>query len=606
MWSKISKVLPFLKRYRGYTVGYLITVVLNVFFEIFSFATVIPFVQIIIKKDAGKIAPPEADNWNLGNLLQKGQYEFALYVEQVGPSKALAHVCVGIVLIFLLKNSVRYLSLYLLAPIRNGIIRDLRSELYSKIVSLPVSYLNKKRKGDFITRITSDVQEIQQSVVAVVESLIKDPLMIIGSLFTMVMISAKLTLAAFVVLPIGAVVISNLVKRLKRGTTKGQEKLGQLISTVEETLGGLKVIKAYNIEEHLTSNFQKVNDQSYRIQNRIMRIHPLAPAVSEFLGVTVMIFVLYYGAILVLDAQMEEATLIFYLILFAKIISPAKAFSNAFGHLKKGEASLERVNEILEMPAEEDSGLNTLNEFKDSIEFKEVQFAYDQEQVLKKVSFKIPKGKKVALVGASGSGKSTIAELLPKFYSIQGGCIEIDGKDLCDLSGESIRMQMGVVTQEAILFNDSVFNNIALGDASITKDMVVNAAKRAHAHEFIEQLEFGYRTNIGDRGSKLSGGQKQRLTIARALLKNPPILILDEATSALDTESEKIVQEALDHLMEDRTSLIIAHRLSTIQNADEIIVMENGKIAEQGSHSSLLKKEGIYHNLVSLQSFEEK
>lgn len=608
MFGKVRKVLRFLKNYKLYSYGYLIAIVLNIFFEIVSIATVIPFLQIIFN-DASTVINDDVPELSLSisAIVEFLQYHFNTIIVEKGRGHALFLICIAIVILFFFKNIVRYLSLYLLAPIRNGIVRDLRAQVFEKISRLPLYFLNDKKKGDIITRVTSDIHEIQVSVVQVIESLIKDPLMILTSLLTMLFISPSLTVTVILVLPAGAWIISKIVKKLKKSTVKGQERLGDLITILEEVLSGLKIIKAYNVEEQQQDKFGRINDQNYKIQNRILRVHPLGPVVSEFLGITILTFILYYGGVLVIDKTegfLEGSTLIFYLILFGRMISPAKTFSYAMGHLKKGEASIDRVFELIDVEVEDDTKLTDLASFKSSIEFKAVSFAYKEETILKQVSFNLEKGKKIALVGHSGSGKSTIAELIPKFYSIKEGDILIDGQSISDLSGKSIRANIGMVTQEAILFNDSVYNNIAFGK-QVSEEEVINAAKLANAHEFIKDLEQGYRTNIGDRGGKLSGGQKQRLTIARAILKNPPIMILDEATSALDTESELNVQEAIEKLMEDRTSLIIAHRLSTIQNADEIIVLDKGEVKERGNHQQLMEMKGLYHNFVTLQSFEQ-
>jgi len=607
MFGKVRKVLRFLKNYKLYSYGYLLAIIFNIGFEIVSIATIIPFLQIIFKDSLFDLNAQEPNlDASLSSLLDYGQYHFGLYIYNHGRASALFWVCVTIVVLFFLKNALRYLSLYLLAPIRNGIVRDLRQQVLAKIIDMPVSFFSLKKKGDIITRATSDIHEIQVSVVQVVESLIKDPLMIIISLATMFFISPSLTITVLIVLPVGAFIISGIVKKLKRNTVRGQERLGDLITIIEEVLSGLKIIKAYNVEEAQKRKFSRINDQNYKIQNKILRIHPLSPVVSEFLGITILTFILYYGGKLVIEqneAFLDGSALIFYLILFGRMISPAKTFSYAMGHLKKGEASIDRVFEIIDYPIQDQSHLKHINSFEDKVEFKNVSFAYEGETVLKDVSFELKKGKKIALVGHSGSGKTTIAQLIPKFYSVNEGSITIDGINIDEINASALRSLIGLVTQEAILFNDNVFNNIALGK-NVTEAEVIRAAKLANAHEFIEDLEFGYRTNIGDNGGKLSGGQRQRLTIARAILRNPPLLILDEATSALDTASEKKVQLAIEQLMMERTSIIIAHRLSTIQSADEIIVLDKGIIRERGTHFELMSKKGIYQNLVSLQSFD--
>ena len=502
------------------------------------------------------------------------------------------------------------MALFALAPIRNGVVRDIREQLYRKILVLPVSYFSEERKGDILSRMTADVQEIEHCIMSTLEVTFKEPLTIAFYLGFMFFISPQLTVFVLVMLVVTALVVGSIGRSLKRKSTRGQAKLGELISIIEESLTGLRIIKAFNAEESQENKFVKENTVYLHIMTRIQRRRDLSSPLSEFLGIAIIVVVLWFGGSLVLDPEsgMEAAVFIGFMVIFSQLIPPAKSFSSAFYNIQKGLASADRINKILdaEIKIIEKKDARKIKEFSQSIEFKDVSFAYfnfDDKKVLDKINVTIKKGKMVALVGQSGAGKTTLVDLLPRFYDPIEGGILIDGVNIKDYKLGDLRKLLGVVTQESILFNDSVYNNISIGVENASKEEIINAAKIANAHDFITQLEYGYDTLIGDRGDKLSGGEKQRLTIARAILNDPPILILDEATSSLDTQSEKLVQDAIYKLMKNRTSIVIAHRLSTIQYADEIIVMQEGQIIEQGNHIGLMAKNGVYRKLVDLQAF---
>lgn len=527
---------------------------------------------------------------------------------QRGKSYALMFICVSVVVMFFLKNLFRYLGAYYISPIRNGVVKDIRTAIHNKVMRLPLSWFNNERKGDLITRVTSDVHEVEWSVMSSLEVVFRDPFNILLFLGMMIFLSAKLTLFVFLLLPVIGVLIGWMAKSLKRTSAKGKLKLGSLISIIEETLSGLRIIKAFNAEKTVAEKFERENKDYNRIAIRTLRKVDLSSPMSEFLGTIILMIVMYYGGMLVLnhDASLSASAFITYIALFSQIIPPAKSFTQAFYNIQKGITSADRIFTVLEAEEtiQESSVAKSINSFHQNIEYKNVSFAYrkgDDGYVLRHISLTVPKGKTIALVGQSGSGKTTLADMLPRFYDVDEGEIMIDGNDIRQIKLHDLRALMGVVSQEAILFNDTVFNNIAFGIDNATQADVEEAARIANAHEFIAQMPEGYHTNIGDRGSKLSGGQRQRLSIARAVLKNPPILILDEATSALDTESEKLVQDALTRLMKNRTVIVIAHRLSTIQHADEIIVLQSGEIVQRGTHSQLATTDGVYKKLYELQ-----
>ncbi|MEY2904727.1 MAG: hypothetical protein RJA52_743, partial [Bacteroidota bacterium] len=520
----------------------------------------------------------------------------------------LAIVCGAILVVFFFKNLFRYLSLFFMAPVRNGIIRDLRKQLFAKMLSLPLAYFNDERKGDLMSRITSDVQEVEWSILNVFESIFREPLVIAGALGFMIYVSPELTLFVFALLFVSGIVIGAIGRSLKQSSSLVQEYLGRLVSQVEESLGGLRIIKGFNATDHIEKKFSLENNKYKNLLTRILWRRDLSSPLSEFMGIGTIAILLWYGSRQVFSNAIEAETFLTFIFAFYNVIEPSKSFSKSYYNIQKGRGALVRIQNVLsadEKIKEIDSPLPILD-FKESIQLKEVHFSYlkEGEKVLANISLEIKRGEMVALVGSSGAGKSTLADLILRFYEVDSGSIQIDGIDLKNYSLKDLRNLFGIVTQESILFNDTIFNNIALGLENIDRSKVIEAAKAANAHEFIMNSENGYDTNIGDRGNKLSGGQKQRITIARALLKNPPVLILDEATSSLDSESEKLVQEALQRLMKNRTSIVIAHRLSTIQNADKIIVLHQGKVVEQGKHDDLIKQENIYSKLFELQGFK--
>jgi ABC-type multidrug transport system fused ATPase/permease subunit len=504
----------------------------------------------------------------------------------------------------LLKTATAYFSSMTLVPVRTGIQRDIRNKIYKKITELPIGYFNEQHKGDIMSRMTGDVGEIENSIMSSLEVIFKNPIMILIYVVMLFVLSWKLTIFVLILLPISGYLIGNVGRNLKKSSLSGQQQMGEMLSQIEETLGGIRVVKAFNAEKKLINRFANINEtikQTFtKINNKYLLAHPL----GEFLGTMVIAILLLYGGMLILDKSdgISAPTFIYYLVVFYSVVPPFKDISRAMYSVQKGMASMQRVDDILDVknPLVEGENLPIKN-FSDTIIFKNVSFKYSENWVLKNIDLEIKKGKTIALVGQSGSGKSTLVDLIPRFHDVAEGEILIDGQNIKSLNLRDVRELMGNVNQEAILFNDTFYNNITFGVESATEEQVINAAKIANAHDFILQTENGYQTNIGDRGGRLSGGQRQRISIARAILKNPPILILDEATSALDTESERLVQNALENLMRNRTSIVIAHRLSTIINADEICVLNEGEIVERGTHEELLKKAGIYKNLYDIQ-----
>jgi len=508
---------------------------------------------------------------------------------------------------FLLKNLFGYLAMFFITFLRNGVLKDMRNELYDKITSLPLAFYSEKRKGDTMSRISTDVLEIQHSFLSILELIVREPLSIIFTITTMFIISAKLSIFVLIFIPLSGFVISLIGKSLKRNSNKVQKEQGYFLSIVDETLSGLKVIKGFNGEQNFRTKFQSSTTRFYKFSNTLINKQNLAGPTSEFLGITVIAVLLWYGGNMVLNEKSLDASLfLVYMGLAYNILTPAKAISKASYGVKRGNAAAERVMEILntESPLKDRPNAQIKTNFEKEITVNNINFKYEDQLVLKNFSMRVSKGKTIALVGQSGSGKSTIANLVTRFYDVNQGSINIDGTDIRDLTKHSLRGLMGLVTQDSILFNDTIKNNILLGKADATDEDVLAALKIANAWEFVKDLPEGIDTNIGDSGNKLSGGQKQRLSIARAVIKNPPIMVLDEATSALDTESERLVQDALENMMKNRTSIVIAHRLSTIQNADEIIVMQKGEIVEQGKHQELLDQHGVYSKLVAMQSFQ--
>lgn len=604
---------------RRFVAPYKWNVILNIVFNLlaafmtlFSFAFIVPILQMLFQIDNTHY---EYMTWGAGSFKDVAVNNFYYYtqvvIESHGASVALACLATLLVVMTLLKVGVTYLSSYFIIPMRNGIVRDIRNKMYDKIVSLPIGFFTSERKGDVMARISGDVTEIEVSVMASLDMLFKNPVMIIACLVMMIVVSWELTLFVLVLLPIAGYIMGKVGSRLKRKSLEAQQQWGQILSTTEETLGGLRIIKAFNAEKKMESRFHDETQWFYKISNAIQRRHSLAHPMSEFLGTAAISILLWFGGTLILsgDSTIDAAGFIYYMVIFYSIINPAKDLSKAGYSIQKGMASMERIDKILcaENPIcdpEKPLDLSVIEPQKAPISFKNVVFSYDGEHcVIDDVSLEVPAGKTIAIVGQSGSGKSTLVDLLPRFWDIDSGVIEIGGVNIKDFKVKELRSMMGNVNQEAILFNDTFYNNITFGVENATQQEVEAAARIANAHEFIMETPEGYRTNIGDRGCKLSGGQRQRLSIARAILKNPPILILDEATSALDTESERLVQEALERLMKNRTTLVIAHRLSTIVNADMICVMNQGKIVERGSHEQLLALNGFYKRLVDMQKF---
>lgn len=604
---------------RRFVAPYKWNVILNIVFNLlaafmtlFSFAFIVPILQMLFQIDNTHY---EYMMWGAGSFKDVAVNNFYYYtqvvIESHGASVALACLATLLVVMTLLKVGVTYLSSYFIIPMRNGIVRDIRNKMYDKIVSLPIGFFTSERKGDVMARISGDVTEIEVSVMASLDMLFKNPVMIIACLVMMIVVSWELTLFVLVLLPIAGYIMGKVGSRLKRKSLEAQQQWGQILSTTEETLGGLRIIKAFNAEKKMESRFHGETQWFYKISNAIQRRHSLAHPMSEFLGTAAISILLWFGGTLILsgDSTIDAAGFIYYMVIFYSIINPAKDLSKAGYSIQKGMASMERIDKILcaENPIcdpEKPLDLSVIEPQKAPISFKNVVFSYDGEHcVIDDVSLEVPAGKTIAIVGQSGSGKSTLVDLLPRFWDIDSGVIEIGGANIKDFKVKELRSMMGNVNQEAILFNDTFYNNITFGVENATQQEVEAAARIANAHEFIMETPEGYQTNIGDRGCKLSGGQRQRLSIARAILKNPPILILDEATSALDTESERLVQEALERLMKNRTTLVIAHRLSTIVNADMICVMNQGKIVERGSHEQLLALNGFYKRLVDMQKF---
>lgn len=580
---------------------------LNAVLSLFTFLAVVPFLRILFTEESVAQANVASDQMTTEYWYSRLANGLDAFVVENGKEEALLYMCVAIVLLALLKNLVNYLALYSLATIRTGVARDLRKNLYDRAVDLPIGFYSDERKGDVISRMTNDLMEVEFSVIGTLEILFKSPIMVVISLATLFIISWKLTLFALIFLPVSGFLISRIAKSLKNAAKRGKTRLGDLISVIEETLGGLKVIKAFNGEKQFKSRFDEVNQSYFELMRKLYKREYLSSPMSEFISLSVIAILLYVGGKLVLSDSdgMSGDLFIGYLVVFSQIIPPAKAFSDAIFKINKGGASIERINEILhaDVSIADKEDARDLEDFTSDIEFKNVRFSYKEEEVIKGIDLTIKKGQTVALVGPSGGGKSTLANLLGRFYDVASGEIKIDGTPITDLKLTDVRAKMGVVTQDSILFNDSVTSNIALGFESPDIAKVKEAARVANAEEFIKDLPGTYDFAVGDGGGKLSGGQKQRLSIARAVYKNPPILILDEATSALDTKSEKLVQEAIFKLMKNRTSLVIAHRLSTIQNADVIAVVKDGAIAEQGTHAELMELNGVYRSLVEMQQF---
>ena len=579
---------------------------LSALFTVFSVATLIPILQILFdaSNDVHQLMP-----WSLSTNILKNNIYYYITAFKIEHGAGLTLLFIGLfsIITTMLKVGFYYLGAYQAVYIRNGVVKDIREQIFNKILRLALPFFSEERKGDIISRITGDVTEVENSIMSSLDMFLKNPVIIFVLLGSMLFMSPTMTLFIFLVLPIAGFVIGRVGKSLKKVSREGQDKMGEILTVVEETLGGLRIIKAFNAEKKMNARFDHELHDYRRIMNRLMRRRELAHPLSELIGTIVIIIVVWFGGTLILskNSELSGPEFIAYIAIFYQIINPAKAFTTALYSIQKGLASMDRIDKILlaDVTIPEAENAKSVSTLKDSIEYRNVTFAYDEKTVLNNVSLIVPKGKTIALVGQSGSGKTTFVDLLPRFYDVIGGQILIDGVDLRDLKLHDLRDLMGNVNQEAILFNDSIFNNIAFGVENTSMPEVIAAAKVANAHNFIIETEHGYDTVIGDRGSKLSGGQRQRLSIARAILKNPPILILDEATSALDTESERLVQDALENLMKNRTSIVIAHRLSTVRNADLICVFHEGEIVEQGTHDELIELDGRYKRLHSMQMF---
>ena len=602
-----KKILRFALPYKIYGFLNIFFNILYALFSALSFMALIPMLDVLFKPDAIKISEKPV-YLGISEISKWGKDYLNYYISSVAGDdnqKALLIVITLVISLFFFKNIFNYLAMYFITFLRNGVLKDIRNELYNKTISLPLAYFSEKRKGDIMARIGTDVLEIQYSFLSILELLFREPLTIIFTIIFMLTISVKLTFFVFIFIPVSGLLISFIGKSLKKKSDRVQKEQGYFLSLLEETLGGLRIIKGFNAESKFNEKFQESTSRFNKYSNSLLNRTNLAKPTSEFLGIIVIAILLYYGGSMVLtEGSLDGSSFIAYMGLAYNILTPAKAISKASYNIKQGNAAAERVLEIIEAenPLTDKENAIEKKSFDTDINFQNISFKYEDEYVLKDFSLKIPKGKTVALVGQSGSGKSTLANLITRFYDINSGAVLIDGIDVRDLSKKSLINQLGIVTQDAILFNDTVKNNVLLGTENASDEQVIEALKIANAFEFVENLPKGIDTNIGDSGNKLSGGQKQRLSIARAVLKNPPIMILDEATSALDTESEQLVQKALEHLMENRTSLVIAHRLSTIQKADTIVVIQKGTIVEQGKHDELLAKKGEYFKLVNMQS----
>ncbi len=601
------KILSYAQNLRQNLFLFFTFAILGIIFGAFNIVLVIPMLDVLFgaAKDTLAVEPIPPFSFSSDYVVGVFNHYFRAIINERGQVDALLFVCGLIVVCVTLANLFRYLERVMATKIRVDLVKNMRMDIFRNVTRLHIGFFNNERKGDLMSRFTNDVLEVEQGVMSGLKSVLKEPITIIVWFLVLFTISVKLTLFTLIVLPLTGGVLATIIRRLKRQAIDAQESLGRIVNILDETLGGMRVVKAFNARKYVIDKMDEEAVRYRKLSKSMSYKNEMASPVSEMLGVTIIVGIIFFGGNMVLgnDPELKPAVFLGFLTVFAMIIQPAKEFSNGITTLQRGTASAKRIFKIIDLvPAVENKpDAVPLQEFREEIEFKDVSFAYDTNLVLRDINLKIQKGKTVALVGPSGGGKSTLADLVPRFYDPTEGEVRIDGRSIRDYEIESLRKQMGVVTQESILFNDTIFNNIAFGMPHVDEAAVIQAAKIANAHDFIMQTDNGYQTRIGERGSKLSGGQRQRLSIARAVLKNPPILILDEATSALDSESEKLVQEALFNLMKNRTSLVIAHRLSTIQHADEIIVIQEGRVIERGSHDDLLQSKGLYWKLNSIQ-----
>ena len=605
----ILEIFRYTFKYKAYAFLVILFNLLYVIFNLISLALFVPFLQIIFTDSSEVVLKPIHQEGFFNFFEYQGElFNYKMYsLAQADPKEALFLACISIGLAFFGKTLFRYGAIWFQSQIRMSVVRDIRDKLFEKAMRLPISYYTNERKGDLMSRMQSDVGEIENAVISMLEIFFREPIAVVINLAVLIYWSPQLTLFALILLPFAALIISVIGKSLKRTATQGQEQMGVLYSAMDEGLGGIRIIKAFNAIPQILKSFKHENLKHQKLITKAFRKRDLSSPLNELIVTLVMLVIVWYGGLLVLDINSESSLsgpqFLGFILIFSQLTRPISGIAKSVANLNKSSASQDRINEILNADEKiyEPENPVELKELKTSIEYKNVSFKYGDENVLKDISISIPFGKTIALVGESGSGKSTIADLLPRFYDIQEGEILIDGVNIKNASISDLRQQIGIVSQESILFNATIKENIAFGMMNASDAEIIEAAKIANAHNFITELENGYDTNIGERGNKLSGGQKQRVSIARAILKNPQVLILDEATSALDTESEKLVQEALDHLMKSRTSLVIAHRLSTIKKADLIIVLSKGEIKEQGTHEELMNAKGIYHNLSTLQ-----
>ena len=602
--TRFWSLLKYSKNYKGLIGASIICNILTAVFTVVSAPAIIPFLQILFGLEQAILQEP-VFSWSLDGIKNYANFQLSQLIQEEGKSGALLYICGGIILIFFFKNLFRYLSMFFMGPVRNGMVRDIRQQLFDKVIRMDLAWLTERRKGDLMARVSTDVQEVEWSIFNVLVTVFREPLVIIGSLLFLLYVSLQLTLFVFVLMIFTGVIIGGIGKTLKKKSAKVQDTLGEIMAKLEESLSGLRIIKSFGAETFRSAQFAEENNRYKDLLTRLLWRRDLSSPLSEFLGIVMVAILLWYGSGLVFNGTLRAESFLAFLLAFFNVSQPTKAFSAAFYNIQKGMAAVERIDRILVVQQQISSPISPVDvaPFQYNIVFKDVSFSYEgsERKALQNINLEIPKGKVVAIVGASGSGKTTLADLLLRLYEVETGRIEIDGVNIKNISLKDLRTRIGVVSQEPVLFNDTIFNNIAFGLTGVTETAVEKAVQIANAKDFIAQSPDGYATNIGDGGQKLSGGQRQRLTIARAILRNPPILILDEATSSLDAASEQLVQSALQAIMKDRTTIVIAHRLSTIQYADEIIVLKDGQIVERGTHQELLLEKGTYQQFVQLQ-----